>query len=656
MKRRCITAVVALIAGAITACAVNPAVSGGLTLVFDNPDFECRKSAVATVKRIERCDTATRLDFHAEYRPHFWIKLDSTACLSDPLTGNKYQVLGTVGIEFNKEYWMPDEGEVDFSAIFPPIPLEVEAVDFVDGNWTIYGLRLDGRRAPDKYVTDSAEWTAQNRVPYPGVPDTFFQEGECRLSGRINGYNPRIELGSMLIYVPDVVTGESIPVNIPVGDDGTFDLSLPLRTPGFGMLKAGDAFVDLYLEPGRELVCMPDWDDLLQYTLDRICDRPYRLRKTCFGGELGDINRELAEAPQPPVQWVGNIYKTMTPTEATRQIEDWDSEYKAALDRYAADTPLHPHSRKLLDVNRRMLKTYMMLDYAMYRADVEREDSLAPSLAEPLTADYFAFLKGPMADSDPWLAANRNATIISNRIGFCKLFDLCGVDRLVDSKAESMLIKDLAGTDDIPFLWQIALSSQLCSASSIKPGSYTREEAFDLVEAVIGSGAVTDPYIIDVMRSYFTGLYGRQDYGLPDDERGRVVSEIIAPYRGKYILLDFWSTGCGPCRSNIEHSAALRKANREHPDFKMIFITSDDESPQGAYDKYVAANLEGETSHRIPAADFNRLRDLFRFNGIPRYILIDREGKVIDDRFSYHNLHNALGKLGVALNEAPTEE
>ncbi len=77
----------------------------------------------------------------------------------------------------------------------------------------------------------------------------------------------------------------------------------------------------------------------------------------------------------------------------------------------------------------------------------------------------------------------------------------------------------------------------------------------------------------------------------------------------------------------------------------MIFITGDSESPEDAYNKYVADNLAGETSLRVSASDFIRMRDLFCFSGIPH----DREGKVIENGFSYHSLRERLAKLGVTL-------
>lgn len=56
-----------VLAVALTATAAR----GSRTEVIDHPDYEARGSAVMTVTSIERSDTATRMNVHIEYRPHF---------------------------------------------------------------------------------------------------------------------------------------------------------------------------------------------------------------------------------------------------------------------------------------------------------------------------------------------------------------------------------------------------------------------------------------------------------------------------------------------------------------------------------------------------------------------------------------------------------
>jgi hypothetical protein len=80
-----------------------------------------------------------------------------------------------------------------------------------------------------------------------------------------------------------------------------------------------------------------------------------------------------------------------------------------------------------------------------------------------------------------------------------------------------------------------------------------------------------------------------------------------------------------------------------NPDFDFVFITDDRTSPRNDYDKFVAEQ-ELKNIHRISADEMNYLRQLFKFNGIPRYIVINKEGNVCNDDFQMHNFEFELPK------------
>ena len=135
-------------------------------------------------------------------------------------------------------------------------------------------------------------------------------------------------------------------------------------------------------------------------------------------------------------------------------------------------------------------------------------------------------------------------------------------------------------------------------------------------------------------------------YELPDTYEARIFKELIAPFKGKILLVDFWATTCGPCIFGIQQHKTLREKYKDSPDLDFVFITSERESPLSAYNKFVN---EQELTHTFRLTDdqYRYMRQLFRFNGIPRYVLVDREGKIIDDHFNAYNLEMRLKEMSL---------
>lgn len=706
------------------------------------PDYECSTTAVITPTAVERSEDATKISFHAVYRPNFWIKVDSTAYIVNPKTDTHYSPLSTEGLVLGEEFWMPESGETDFSVIFPPLPEEVDAIDFIEGTWRIFGLRLDGKKAPKAADVDPEKWTKEHERDYPGEPSQFFNTADAKISGQIRGYDSRLGFDNILLYYSNPFTGKRDPVAIPIMADGSFSVSVPMASPGyFSISGLGPEYVWLsyYAEPGRALDILLDWDDVLQTSIDRIMERESRMANTRFGGDTGHINRELAAAPFAPAISMHSMAHDSVPATALKIILADNERYKTAIDRYKGSYDLHPVTKKVMDANADTDLIHNILDYAMYYDDMSRFDTAAPSLNEPLGIDFFEPVKGLFASGNPWLFAGERMDMLPNRIAFCRIPDLLGakemqpftytdfgilylkergakltpeeeetaawlaerlgtteymdmtdffnainrlniaegiakrngmedfLEEFVKINSEKTVtdekkfdyegynaprradaVAKWTGLDSVPLLWQSAYCASLCSYGKTNI-SAPREETFATVNHAIENKIISHPYLIRIINTFFEDAYAFQPYAIPDDNRGRVLREMIAPYSGKFILLDFWGTSCGPCRSAIERSSELRQRNLDHPDFKMIFITCEGDSPEEAYNKYISKNLVGEATHRLSNSDFNRLRDLFKISGIPSYVLIGRDGKVLNEHLNFHSLSDALSEHGVIL-------
>lgn len=112
------------------------------------------------------------------------------------------------------------------------------------------------------------------------------------------------------------------------------------------------------------------------------------------------------------------------------------------------------------------------------------------------------------------------------------------------------------------------------------------------------------------------------NFSFPDAD-GKLVS--LADFKGKYVLLDFWATWCGPCAADMPY---LHKLESRFSDKNIVFISLSVD--QG--DKYVSRWKE--KAKLLPGIQLldtsNELKEQFVINYIPRYILLDKDGRVLD--------------------------
>ncbi len=138
---------------------------------------------------------------------------------------------------------------------------------------------------------------------------------------------------------------------------------------------------------------------------------------------------------------------------------------------------------------------------------------------------------------------------------------------------------------------------------------------------------------------------------LPDTEGGKIMRQLIAPYAGKAIFVDFWSTGCGPCRAEIKRNREFRDTHRDGKGYVFLFITGDEDSPENAYNKFVADNMTDDITLRIPQDDFNRLRELYNFAAFPYHTFISPEGHSVINNISFNErtIPTILKRYGIEL-------
>lgn len=95
--------------------------------------------------------------------------------------------------------------------------------------------------------------------------------------------------------------------------------------------------------------------------------------------------------------------------------------------------------------------------------------------------------------------------------------------------------------------------------------------------------------------------------------------------KGKYVYIDVWATWCGPCKAEIPHLKALEK---KFEGKNIYFVSISVDANKAAWIKMVQEDqLGGVQLHGGSKAQI--MKD-YMIKGIPRFILLDMDGKVIE--------------------------
>lgn len=98
------------------------------------------------------------------------------------------------------------------------------------------------------------------------------------------------------------------------------------------------------------------------------------------------------------------------------------------------------------------------------------------------------------------------------------------------------------------------------------------------------------------------------DFELPSINGGKV---RLSSYRGKVVILNFWTKTCRPCLEEMPSIADLAKALKPHPEIALITVTTDDSADDAK----------------------DTLKSVLNGGDVPFEVLIDADGNVVQDKY-----------------------
>ena len=389
-------------------------------------------------------------------------------------------------------------------------------------------------------------------------------------------------------------------------EDGTFEFSDTLDMPGDFYLRFDNKTIPLYLAPWEHLYISFDTEyfpSSVEFTGGLAKENEFLMQADAFNREQSSIIRKYYEA---------------APEEYLRVMDSLSKAENKLLDDYYGENPemdaAFVESRKVLN---EFSYYSALLNYEAIHTYYAKVDSVE------LPTDWYAFLDNIKLDDPGYIkvpvSLNVINTIINKRIedenGLGD--DAWGTVELLEKQFD-YVVTNFESQELINHFLFTNLSTHIDARGT--DGAEDLIEQFYLVS--------TDEEEKEAIRkkaeewAHLSRGMPAPEFALPDIN-GDMVS--LADFKGKYVYIDFWATWCGPCKIEIPY---LEKMTEEYKDKNLEIISISVDRDKQAWIDMVTE----DQPQWIQLHDSIMINDEYLVKYIPTFVLIDREGKIIDAR------------------------
>ena len=573
---------------------------------IEMPYIESANTISLSFEGITLTDSSTVLDAVVHYNPGQWVRFDSASSLV--ADGKHYPIISVDSMTLGEYFWMPDSGVARFTMRFPAIPASVKSIDFTENianGWQLWGIQLDPNYVYENQIPEEYRRVESTEV----FPDADIVCDTTTVNIHLLNYRP--SMGSKLSYYVNDLNGQTgdLP-KLDVDENGNATFKKLLTGPEeLGLYYIGDVGLNgaVLMLPGE--------------TIDMDCD--------CrFSGNLNMQVRSRGKV-EPEIEYAGSNGRLDRISRAAAKAGDYGldlfsgkfgdyhmngdeytdyviSAYKANLDSINAldaapvvkeykTLSLQANMIQAIATARNILNHNYMASHELWNAPVPADSVTAEIPAErarevaamfDLNNPKLLYVYGTtrpsyLARADVWNNAGVDVTMFNTVAAYNKAY-----------KAASSAELDEASLNSLKASAYPALA-QAVEARQKEAEALLNSAAAELVEAT------------------------------PDVADDKVFEEIIKPYKGKVVVVDLWNTWCAPCRMALSQNEPLKSTELSSDDIVWIYI-ADESSPINTYLTMIP-EIKG-LHFRLNEEQIRKIREHFNVDGIPYYIIVDREG------------------------------
>ncbi len=483
-------------------------------------------------------------------------------------------------------------------------------------------------------------------------------------TGKLKGYTPAWGFKTGNVIISDVVTGVNTNYLISISPEGTFTAEFPLIRDRECWISFPFFVGTVYFEAGKKL------------TQNFSFSATYEV-SSLFEGDGSGINNDINKVRPILMSYnwdaiYADIYDK-SPEQYKAYFLGMQAKKLAAVDSVAKASGLSKTAYALATDDIKYMFAGLLISYnynkdAAYRKQnqISAESRLQNSRDLKLEPAYYDFLER-IRYNDPSAMRSNNYYTFINRLKFLDLiYDKAGRIDYTDQinklkqmdtteqsiritlkhyresmmrnatppgaleKARPEVLKKLINKDitlELELMslqdscqnindQKVAMSDKgLAHLKSTLKNKYLFTSVLalnDAVKAAIASSKIQIGYV---------------SHATPKAAADSVFDNIIAQYKGKVVVVDFWATWCAPCLEGIQNIKALKEELKDK-DVVFVYITNQT-SPESTY-KVMIPDIKGE-HYRLVADEYNIIADKFKISGIPHYTIVNKKGLVVEN-------------------------